>query len=53
MFEVPGSNISTVVVTEDVVKGKSPPRYIYSSRTMDSEADEDSGYEEEERMQQH
>ncbi|XP_025077992.1 ATP-dependent Clp protease ATP-binding subunit clpX-like, mitochondrial, partial [Pomacea canaliculata] len=43
MFEVPGSNISTVVVTEDVVKGKSPPRYIYSSRTMDSEADEDSG----------
>nr|KAG5708581.1 hypothetical protein BaRGS_033002 [Batillaria attramentaria] len=52
MFEVPGSDISTVIVTEDAVKGKEPACYIRSPHAVESEPDEDSGYEEEERMQQ-
>lgn len=31
MFEIPGSNISSVYIDEDVVLGKSGPKYIYSS----------------------
>ena len=53
MFEVPCSDITTVILTEDVVKGKNEPFYIRSPREIDNEAEEDSGYEEEERMQQH
>ena len=53
MFEVPGSDITTVILTEDVVMGKNEPFYIRSPRELDNEAEEDSGYEEEERMQQH
>ena len=53
MFEVPGSDITTVIVTEEAVKGKAAPFYIRSPHSTPSDADDDSGYEEEERMQQH
>lgn len=28
MFEVPGSDVKTVLITEDCVKGQCPPEYI-------------------------
>merc|ERR1711997_1015809 len=31
MFEIPGSNISSVEVTEDAVNGKAPPVYRYAA----------------------
>lgn len=31
MFEIPGSNISSVQISEDVVNGKSQPLYTRSS----------------------
>ncbi|KAL8604463.1 hypothetical protein ACOMHN_042292 [Nucella lapillus] len=53
MFDVPGSDITSVVVSEEVVKGKIAPFYVRSPRVVSTEPEEDSGYEEEERMQQH
>ena len=31
MFEIPGSDVSSVHITEDVVLGKAKPQYIRSS----------------------
>lgn len=31
MFEVPGSDVKTVLITEDCVKGSTPPEYIKHS----------------------
>lgn len=33
MFEVPGSDVKTVVITEDCVKGLTPPEYIREPST--------------------
>ncbi|XP_076443709.1 ATP-dependent clpX-like chaperone, mitochondrial isoform X2 [Babylonia areolata] len=44
MFEVPGSDISTVVVSEEVVKGKMAPVYIRSPGVVNNETEEDSGF---------
>ena len=55
MFEVPGSDIKTVVLTDEVVKGKGQAVYIRSPDKEDTEPtneNEDSGYEEQERMSQ-
>lgn len=53
MFDVPGSDISAVIISEAVVRGKEAANYIRSPRSADSEADDDSGYEEEERRMHH
>jgi hypothetical protein len=41
MFEIPGSNISSVFISEDVVLGKCPPKYSYSSVTDTNEREGD------------
>lgn len=38
MFEVPGSDVKTVLITEDCVKGLTPPEYI---RTTPSSTNSD------------
>jgi len=37
MFEIPGSEIVSVEVTEDAVNGKSPPIYHYAQNATASE----------------
>ena len=46
MFEVPGSNITTVYIEEEMVRGNSTPRYEYSDREQNSSVS--SGLEQEE-----
>lgn len=46
-YEVPGSDIETVIINADVVKGKSPAEYI-RRKNVSLEADEDSGFEDQE-----
>lgn len=46
-YEVPGSDIETVIINADVVKGKSPAEYI-RRKNVSSETDEDSGFEDQE-----
>lgn len=36
MFEVPGSDVKSVHINEDCVKGLSPPEYIRHSTSADS-----------------
>lgn len=36
MFETPGTNITSVHITEDVVLSKSSPEYVRSSSTSSS-----------------
>lgn len=36
MFEVPGSDVRTVLITEDCVKGLTPPEYIRGPSTTTS-----------------
>ena len=36
MFEVPGSNVKTVHIDEDTVRGKQAPRYEYHPGDSDS-----------------
>lgn len=36
MFEVPGSNVKTVLITEDCAKGLCPPEYIREPPTSTS-----------------
>lgn len=36
MFEVPGSNVKTVHIDEDTVRGKQAPRYEYHTEDSDS-----------------
>lgn len=52
MFDVPGSNITAVMITEKVVKGEEPAAYIRSPKlTKDEhEAAEDSCCEDEEEV---
>uniref|UniRef100_A0A0B7B554 AAA+ ATPase domain-containing protein n=1 Tax=Arion vulgaris TaxID=1028688 RepID=A0A0B7B554_9EUPU len=52
MFEVPGSDISTVIITEVVVKGDEPAAYIRSSKHSKDELESsyDSGCEDDEEM---
>lgn len=38
MFEIPGSNIRSVAISEDVVTGEHPPRYVRTSEDDDSSA---------------
>jgi ATP-dependent Clp protease ATP-binding subunit ClpX len=40
MFEIPGSNICSVEITEDVVQGKAAPNYVRSSTSESSESHE-------------
>ena len=49
MFEVPGSDISTVIITAEAVSGKESPLYIRSTECK-SETDEYSNYQNEERI---
>lgn len=37
MFEVPGSNVKTVLITEDCVNGLTPPEYISDSPSTNSD----------------
>ncbi|XP_046373572.2 ATP-dependent Clp protease ATP-binding subunit clpX-like, mitochondrial [Haliotis rufescens] len=48
MFDVPGSDISTVILTDEVVRGEKPASYVRSQRAPTPDIEEDSGYEEEE-----
>ncbi|KAK7116608.1 hypothetical protein V1264_002263 [Littorina saxatilis] len=43
MFEVPGSDITTVIVTEEAVRGKALATYIRTPVNTENEAEEDSG----------
>lgn len=36
MFEVPGSDVKTVLITEECVKGSTPPEYIRGPSTSTS-----------------
>ncbi len=48
MFEVPGSDISDVIIMEETVKEKKPAEYVRKPRNVESEDYEsDSGLEEE------
>lgn len=53
MFEVPGSDVRTVLITEDCVKGLTPPEYIRgpSSSTNTDEPPSTTSTEEEESAQ--
>lgn len=42
MFEVPGSDVKTVVITEDCVKGLTPPEYIRRPPNSSKNTDEPS-----------
>lgn len=55
MFDVPGSNISSVIINEKVVNGEEPALYERSDRASkeDAESAEDSGCEEEEELKLH
>lgn len=37
MFEVPGSDVKTVLITEECVKGSTPPEYIRNTSTTTSD----------------
>ncbi|CAG5134942.1 unnamed protein product [Candidula unifasciata] len=50
MFEVPGSDISTVLINEKVVKGDEPPAYIRTAKVSKSETSRDTSCEDEEDM---
>lgn len=39
MFEIPGSNITSVYIDEDAVLGKSRPKYAYSTISQSAEND--------------
>lgn len=41
MFEVPGSDIKAVHITEDCVRGSQPPMYILRSSTATSNSNPD------------
>ncbi|KAK3610259.1 hypothetical protein CHS0354_022320 [Potamilus streckersoni] len=47
MFDVPGSDIRTVVISEGVIMGKESPEYMHAPKDISTEADEDSGIEDE------
>ena len=54
MFEVPGSDVQTVVITEQCVKGMTPPEYIRhppSSSNTDEPSTTQNSTEEEESAQ--
>lgn len=40
MFEVPGSDVKTVLITEDCAKGLTPPEYIKHSPSTSNSSDE-------------
>ena len=50
MFEVPGSDVVEVIITEGVVKEQEAPTYIHQSQEGAPEVanDDDSGFENEE-----
>lgn len=39
MFDIPGSNINSVEITEAVVAGSEPAKYIRTSRGEDADVD--------------
>lgn len=41
MFEVPGSDVKSVHITEDCVKGVCPPEYIRHTKATDSTTDDE------------
>lgn len=53
MFEVPGSDVRTVLITEECVKGQTPPEYIRgpSTSTTSDEPSNTNSTEEEENTQ--
>ena len=40
MFEIPGSNICSVEITDDVVLGNSPPNYVRTAEETANNADD-------------
>lgn len=42
MFEVPGSDVKTVLITEECVKGSMPPEYIRDASSTTSNNDDPS-----------
>ena len=45
MFDVPGSDVSTVVLTDKVVRGEESAIYIRSNKKSQQEVEDDSGLE--------
>ena len=39
MFDVPGTDIVDVIITDEVIKGKEKPQYIHQPRDVTPEAD--------------
>lgn len=48
MFETPESDISMVIINEDVVRDKAPAEYIRSPRKKSSDSDDELGFEDQE-----
>lgn len=48
MFEVPGSDVKTVIITEDCAKGLTPPEYIRQPPSSKNSDDPPSNTTEEE-----
>ena len=46
MFDVPGSDVTTVVLNDKAVRGEEAAVYIRANKTSNSELEEDSGLEE-------
>jgi len=42
MFEIPGSNITSVEINEEVVRGSTAPKYVRTSEEEDSSNDSSS-----------
>ena len=53
MFDVPGSDISTVIITHDVVEGRKAAEYIREQREPTPPLEDDTLYEQEEIKMHH
>lgn len=43
MFEVPGSDVKSVHINDDCVRGTASPKYVRKSRPLDDTTEESSG----------
>lgn len=43
MFEVPGSDVKSVHIDDDCVKGKASPKYVRNARPLDDAGDDSEG----------
>ena len=48
MFDVPGSDIVDVIITDETIRGNKPAEYVRRPADMASDSDYESAYEEEE-----